>query len=134
MTWLTIMALINILINFSTLLSFQSYIESWLYLLFPLTLVILFVFVVDFYIEAVTANHLQGPKTAVYGTYAIILSALFLGLTWNHPMMSRITTLHKLRDIVTEDHVLSGGVVLSLMTFMLGKDKHVFSSSKSPFR
>jgi len=74
---------------------FQSYIESWLYLLFPLALVILFVFVVDFYIEAVVTNHLQPPKTAVYGTYAIFISALFLGLTWNHPMMAKITTMHK---------------------------------------
>lgn len=109
----------------------ESYIESWLYLLFPLTLVILFVFVVDFYIEAVVTNHLQPPKTAVYGTYAITLSALFLGLTWNHPMMSQITTFNKLRDIVTEDHVLSGGVVLSLMTFLLASSILGFPSKQS---
>ncbi|OWF54084.1 zinc transporter 5-like [Mizuhopecten yessoensis] len=109
----------------------ESYIESWLYLLFPLTLVILFVFVVDFYIEAVVTNHLQPPKTAVYGTYAITISALFLGLTWNHPMMAQITTLHKLRDIVTEDHVLSGGVVLSLMTFLLASSILGFPSKPS---
>lgn len=81
-------------------------------------LVILFVFLLDFYIEAVAANHLQGPRTAVYGTYAIIISALMLGLTWNHPMVSWITTVTK--DIITEDHVLSGGVIFSLMTFILG--------------
>ena len=97
---------------------FQSEVESWWYLVIPMGLVILFVFLLDFYIEAVAANHLQGPRTAVYGTYAIIISALMLGLTWNHPMVSWITTVTK--DIITEDHVLSGGVIFSLMTFILG--------------
>ncbi|XP_022333860.2 proton-coupled zinc antiporter SLC30A5-like isoform X1 [Crassostrea virginica] len=95
----------------------ESEVESWWYLVIPMGLVILFVFLLDFYIEAVAANHLQGPRTAVYGTYAIIISALMLGLTWNHPMVSWITTVTK--DIITEDHVLSGGVIFSLMTFIL---------------
>ena len=84
-------------------------------------MIILFVFVVDFYIEAVVTNHVQPPKTAVFGSYAIFVSALFLGLTWNHPMMASITTMSKLREIITEDHVLSGGVIFSLMTLMLGE-------------
>ncbi|XP_062597786.1 proton-coupled zinc antiporter SLC30A5-like isoform X2 [Saccostrea cucullata] len=95
----------------------ESEVESWLYLVFPLGLVVLFVFLLDFYIEAVASNHLQGPRTAVYGTYAIFISALLLGVTWNHPMVSWITTVTK--EIITEDHVLSGGVVFSLMTFIL---------------
>ncbi|CAG2187917.1 MSC2 [Mytilus edulis] len=94
----------------------ESDIDSWLYLLFPLFLVILFVLVIDFYIEAVVINHLQPPKTAVYGAYAIFLSALFLALTWNHPLVSKITTI---KEIITNDHVLSGGVVFSLAVFML---------------
>lgn len=94
----------------------ESDIDSWLYLLFPLFLVILFVLVIDFYIEAVVVNHLQPPKTAVYGAYAIFLSALFLALTWNHPLVSKITTI---KEIISNDHVLSGGVVFSLAVFML---------------
>ncbi|XP_052101161.1 zinc transporter 5-like [Mytilus californianus] len=94
----------------------ESDIDSWLYLLFPLFLVILFVLVIDFYIEAVVINHLQPPKTAVYGAYAIFLSALFLALTWNHPLVSKITTI---KEIISNDHVLSGGVVFSLAVFML---------------
>ncbi|XP_071151934.1 proton-coupled zinc antiporter SLC30A5-like [Mytilus edulis] len=94
----------------------ESDIDSWLYLLFPLFLVILFVLVIDFYIEAVVINHLQPPKTAVYGAYAIFLSALFFALTWNHPLVSKITTI---KEIITNDHVLSGGVVFSLAVFML---------------
>ncbi|XP_048738334.1 proton-coupled zinc antiporter SLC30A5-like isoform X2 [Ostrea edulis] len=95
----------------------ESDVESWWYLVIPMGLVVLFVFLFDFYIEAVASNHLQGPQTAVYGTYAIFISALLLGVTWNHPMVSWITTVTK--DIITEDHVLSGGVVFSLMTFIL---------------
>lgn len=109
-------------LNFTSLwFFFQTEIESWLYLLFPLCLVIFFIFVVDFYIEAVVLNHLQPPKTAVCGTYAVAISALFLGMTWDHPLMAKITTMHKLKEIITEDHVLSGGVVFSLMTFLLGE-------------
>ena len=103
--------------NNFTLFCFQSDIDSWVYLFFPLLLVILFVFVIDFYIEAVVINHLQPPKTAVYGAYAIFFSALFLALTWNHPLVSKITTI---KEIITEDHVLSGGVIFSLAVFLLG--------------
>jgi len=103
--------------NNFTLFFFQSDVDSWIYLFFPLLLVILFVFVIDFYIEAVVINHLQPPKTAVYGAYAIFFSALFLALTWNHPLVSKITTI---KEIITEDHVLSGGVIFSLAVFLLG--------------
>ncbi|XP_048255901.1 zinc transporter 5-like [Haliotis rufescens] len=98
----------------------ESDIQSWLYLLFPLLLVIMFVFLIDFYIEAVSINHLQPQKTALYGVAAISLGALFLSSTWNHPYMAQITTMHKLREVITEDHVLSGGVVFSLMALILG--------------
>ena len=30
-------------------------------------------------------------------------------------------TLHKMRDIITEDHVLSGGVVFSVIIMMFSK-------------
>lgn len=102
----------NLFISFTK----ESEVESWLYILFPLLLVILFVFVIDYYIEAVAVNHLQPPKTALYGACAIFSSALFLALTWNHPLVTKIT---RIKEIITEDHVLSGGVVFSLGVFML---------------
>ncbi|KAH3837247.1 zinc transporter 5-like [Dreissena polymorpha] len=92
---------------------------SWLYLLFPLALFTLFVLIIDYYIEAVAANHIQPTKTAELGAYAMFGSALFLALTWNHPYTARITTMHKLQGIITEDHVLSWGVIFSLASFML---------------
>ncbi|KAK3097668.1 hypothetical protein FSP39_011932 [Pinctada imbricata] len=109
----------------------ESEVESWFYLIMPMTFVILFVFVIDFYIEAVAVNHLQAPKTALYGACAIFLSALFLGLTWNHPLTSKITTMHKLKEIITEDHVLSGGVIFSLMTYILATNMLAWPSKGS---
>lgn len=97
----------------------ETQVSSWLYLLFPITLIIMFLFIIDYYIEAVATNHLQASRTAELGTYAIFLSALFLSLTWNHPYTAKITTLHKMKDIITEDHVLSWGVVFSLAAFGL---------------
>ncbi|XP_052795023.1 proton-coupled zinc antiporter SLC30A5-like [Mya arenaria] len=97
----------------------ESPVSSWLYLLLPLALFTLFVLVIDYYIEAVAANHLQPVRTAEFGAYAIFGSALFLALTWNHPYTTRITTMHKLQEIITEDHVLSWGVIFSLGAFML---------------
>lgn len=78
--------------------------------------------IIDYYIEAVASNHLQSVKTAEFGTYAVFASALFLALTWNHPYTARMTTMNKLQEIITEDHVLSWGVIFSLMAFVLGKN------------
>ena len=42
-------------------------------------------------------------------------------VTWTHPYMTRVTTMHKLNDIVTEDHVLSAGVIFTVCAFLLGE-------------
>ncbi|KAL5005080.1 hypothetical protein ScPMuIL_018536 [Solemya velum] len=97
----------------------ESNIESWLFMLFPLFLVIFFVFVMDFYVESVVHNHVQSNLVALYSAVAIFVSALFLSLTWNHPLMAKITTMHKLKEVITEDHVLSGGVTFGLLAFLL---------------
>ncbi|XP_041371016.1 zinc transporter 5-like isoform X2 [Gigantopelta aegis] len=96
----------------------ESDIESWVYILFPLILVIFFMFVFDYYIEAVAVNHLHPPSVALVGTLTMLTGAVFLSATWNHPLMAQVTTLHKMKDIITEDHVLSGGVVFSVIIMM----------------
>ncbi|KAL4227543.1 hypothetical protein ACF0H5_012986 [Mactra antiquata] len=108
----------------------DSQVTSWFALLLPLTLIILFVFIIDYYIEAVAVNHLQATKTAEYGAYAMFGGALLLALTWNHPLTARITSMNKLQDIITEDHVLSWGVVFSLGAFILAT-KILLGPSKS---
>ncbi|CAL1532421.1 unnamed protein product [Lymnaea stagnalis] len=94
-------------------------IQSWLYLVFPLLLVILFVGVFDFYFESLAASHLQPIKVVILAPAAMFSAAIILSLTWTHPYVTRVTTLHKLEDIITEDHVLSGGVVFSVLAFLL---------------
>ncbi|GFO13665.1 Zinc transporter 5-like [Plakobranchus ocellatus] len=97
----------------------ESEVQSWLYLLFPLTLVILFVGVFDFYIDGLATSHLQPIKTALLTPMAIFSTAIFLSLTWTHPYVTRVTSMHKLSDIITEDHVLSAGVIFSALAFLL---------------
>ncbi|RUS79405.1 hypothetical protein EGW08_012818 [Elysia chlorotica] len=104
---------------FFVFFSTESEVQSWLYLLFPLTLVILFVGVFDFYIEGLAVSHLQPIKTALLSPIAIFSSAIFLSLTWTHPYVTRITSMHKLSEIITEDHVLSAGVLFSTAAFLL---------------
>ncbi|ESP05676.1 hypothetical protein LOTGIDRAFT_103228 [Lottia gigantea] len=111
----------------------ETDIQSTVFLIFPLVLVILFVFLLDYYIEAVCINHLQPAKTALYGSIFMFISAVLLSLTWNHPYIAQITTMSKLREIITEDHVLSGGVVFSVIIFLFGKNttKLLVSQPKS---
>ena len=99
--------------------------QSWLNIIIPLVIVILSVCVVDYYIESVAVNHLQGTRVALYSTAAVFGGALLLSYTWNHPYMARVTTLRKLEDVITEDHVLSGGVIFSVLVFMLGQGAFV---------
>ena len=119
------------------LLIFQSEVQSWLYLLFPLTLVILFVGVFDFYIEGLAISHLQPMKTALLTPIAIFSTAIFLSLTWTHPYVTSVTSMHKLSEIITEDHVLSAGVIFSALAFLLGTFFfliiHFYSSLKRKF-
>ncbi|CAG5135470.1 unnamed protein product [Candidula unifasciata] len=100
-------------------LTTESVIDSWLLVLFPLLLVIFFVGVFDFYIESLAASHLQPFRAAFLAPLAIFSAALFLSVTWTHPYVTRLTTLHTLNTIVTEDHVLSGGVIFSAVAFLL---------------
>ena len=99
---------------------FQLEVQSWFSVITPLLIVVLSI-VIDYYIENVSANHMQPSSLALYSTAAMFCSALLLSYTWNHPYMARVSTLHKLPDVITEDHALSGGVLFSVLAFMLGK-------------
>ncbi|BFZ02223.1 hypothetical protein BsWGS_05262 [Bradybaena similaris] len=100
-------------------LTTESVVDSWLRVVFPLLLVIFFVGVFDFYIEGLAASHLQPFRAAFLAPLAIFSAALFLSVTWTHPYVTRLTTMHTLNTIVTEDHVLSGGVIFSAIAFLL---------------
>lgn len=99
----------------------QLEVQSWLNIIIPFVIVIMSVCIIDYYIEGVAVNHMQGSRVALYSTAAMFGGALLLSYTWNHPYMARVTTLHKLEDVITEDHVLSGGVIFSVLVFVLGE-------------
>ena len=82
---------------------------------------VLFVGVFDFYIDSLAVSHLSPGRTAFLTPLAIFSAAVFLSVTWTHPYVVKATTLHKLNDIVTEDHVLSAGVFFTIGAFLLGK-------------
>ncbi|GAB1606164.1 zinc transporter 5-like [Argonauta hians] len=97
----------------------ETDVQSTWYLIFPVVLVLFFTFIIDFYVTAVVSNHLQTAHTAACGAYAIFVSALLISVSWNHPYMARITTMNKLKEIITEDHILSAGVIFSMCTFLI---------------
>ncbi|XP_071964854.1 proton-coupled zinc antiporter SLC30A5-like [Antedon mediterranea] len=88
--------------------------EPYSALILPILVIILFVFVIDYYIDAVSINRLDVFKTARYGTVSIFISALALSWLWNN----------KAEDIgrteVNEDHGLTGGYVFSTILFITG--------------
>ncbi|PVD20114.1 hypothetical protein C0Q70_20608 [Pomacea canaliculata] len=102
-----------------TYLTTETEVHSWLNTIIPLLIVILTVCIIDYYIENVAISHLQGARVAFYSSVAMFGGAIFFSYTWNHPYVTKATTLHKIKDIVTEDHVLSGGVIFSVLIFIL---------------
>jgi len=46
---------------------------------------------------------------------------LLLSLIWNHPFIESITTLSTYKQLITEDHLLSGGVVFSIVLVFFGQ-------------
>ncbi|KAL8577189.1 hypothetical protein ACOMHN_047957 [Nucella lapillus] len=113
-----------------TCLTTELEVQSWLSIIIPFVIVILSVCVIDYYIESVAINHLHGPRTALYSAVAMFGGAVLLSYTWNHPYMARVSTLHKLKDVITEDHVLSWGVVFSVLIFILAT--HMLVSTGRP--
>ena len=102
---------------------FQSAVVSWTAMLVPLLIVILFMFVIDYYVEAVCVTRLEVLHTARFGSMATFTVAVFLSFIWDHPFIGHVTNLRALRVIVVEDHLLSGGAVFSFVLFMFGETR-----------
>ena len=59
---------------------------------FPLFLVILLVFVIDYYVDAVCVNHLELARTARFGGLGTAVFGLILSCLWNHPFITQVKT------------------------------------------
>lgn len=84
----------------------------------PVSIVTVTVFILDYYVEAVAATKLEPASVARNGAMAIFSTALVFSFIWRHPFIE--TLLNLSREVIAEDHLLSGGVVFSFVLIFLG--------------
>ncbi|XP_061475666.1 proton-coupled zinc antiporter SLC30A5 isoform X2 [Rhineura floridana] len=100
-------------------LTTESKVESWSSLIMPFTTVIFFVVVLDFYVESVCSVKIEVSKCARYGSFLIFISVLLFGNFWTHPITDQLRTISRPAHQETTEHVISGGVVVSAIFFIL---------------
>lgn len=97
----------------------QSKVESWSSLIMPFVTVIFFVVILDFYVESICSVKMEASKCARYGSLLILISALLFGSFWTHPITDQLRAMNKPAHHEITEHVLSGGVVVSAIFFIL---------------
>ncbi|XP_036622436.1 zinc transporter 5 [Trichosurus vulpecula] len=97
----------------------ESKVESWSSLIMPFTTVIFFVVVLDFYVDSICSAKMEVSKSARYGSFLICISALLFGNFWTHPITDQLRAMNKPAHQESTEHVLSGGVVVSAIFFIL---------------
>ena len=94
--------------------------ESWSSLVIPLGIVTIFVMVTDYYIESACVSHFDIGLTGQIGTTATLASAIILSAVWNHPFVNQVATILDMNQLITTEHEISAGVVISAALFTLG--------------
>uniref|UniRef100_A0A8D0ZMU5 Zinc transporter n=1 Tax=Sus scrofa TaxID=9823 RepID=A0A8D0ZMU5_PIG len=97
----------------------KSKVESWFSLVMPFTTVIFFVMILDFYVDSICSVKMDVSKCARYGSVPIFISALLFGNFWTHPITDQLRAMNKAAHQESTEHVLSGGVVVSAIFFIL---------------
>ncbi|XP_018424818.1 PREDICTED: zinc transporter 5 [Nanorana parkeri] len=97
----------------------ESKVESWSSLIMPFITVIFSVVILDFYVESICLVKMEVSKCARYGYFLIVISALLLGNFWTHPITDQLRAMNKPAHQPSTEHVLSGGVVVSSIFFLL---------------
>uniref|UniRef100_A0A8D2IK08 Zinc transporter n=1 Tax=Urocitellus parryii TaxID=9999 RepID=A0A8D2IK08_UROPR len=97
----------------------KSKVESWFSLIMPFITVIFFVMILDFYVDSICSVKMEVSKCARYGSFPIFISALLFGNFWTHPITDQLRAMNKAAHQESTEHVLSGGVVVSAMFFIL---------------
>ncbi|KAG7251238.1 hypothetical protein CRUP_027552, partial [Coryphaenoides rupestris] len=100
------------------LVSSASKVESWSALILPFGMIVFSVMILEFYVEAVCTAKMEAPRCARYGTVALFVSALLLAHFWTHPLTDQLLSVGQPAGRGTE-HVLSGGVVVSAVFFIM---------------
>uniref|UniRef100_A0A2I2YV48 Zinc transporter n=1 Tax=Gorilla gorilla gorilla TaxID=9595 RepID=A0A2I2YV48_GORGO len=97
----------------------KSKVESWFSLIMPFATVIFFVMILDFYVDSICSVKMEVSKCARYGSFPIFISALLFGNFWTHPITDQLRAMNKAAHQESTEHVLSGGVVVSAIFFIL---------------
>ncbi|XP_075595378.1 proton-coupled zinc antiporter SLC30A5 isoform X2 [Balearica regulorum gibbericeps] len=100
-------------------LTTESKVESWSSLIMPFITVIFFVVILDFYVESICSVKMEASTCARYGSFLIFISALLFGNFWTHPITDQLRAMNKPPHHESTEHVLSGGVVVSSVFFIL---------------
>lgn len=97
----------------------ESKVESWFSLIMPFTTVIFFVMILDFYVDSICSIKMDVSKCARYGSFPIFISALLFGNFWTHPITDQLRAMNRATHQESTEHVVSGGVVVSAVFFIL---------------
>uniref|UniRef100_A0A2K5DZC5 Zinc transporter n=1 Tax=Aotus nancymaae TaxID=37293 RepID=A0A2K5DZC5_AOTNA len=97
----------------------KSKVESWFSLIMPFATVIFLVMILDFYVDSICSVKMEVSKCARYGSFPIFISALLFGNFWTHPITDQLRAMNKAAHQESTEHVLSGGVVVSAIFFIL---------------
>lgn len=107
----------------------ESKVESWSSLVLPFAMVIFSVMFLDFYIESICLAKMEAPRCARYSAIFTFLSGLLLANFWTHPLTDQLRVMSKQGQQASTEHVLSGGVVVSAVFFLMS-DSILSSPSK----
>lgn len=107
----------------------ESKVESWSSLVMPFTMVVFSVMILDFYVESICITKMEAPRCARYGSIFLFLGALLLANFWTHPLTDQLRSVSSSSQHLGTEHVLSGGVVVSAIFFILS-DSILSSPSK----
>ncbi|XP_030049078.1 proton-coupled zinc antiporter SLC30A5 [Microcaecilia unicolor] len=105
----------------------ESKVESWSALILPFTMVIFSIMILDFYIESMCSVKMEVSTSARYTSFLVPISALLLGHFWTHPITEQLRSMNKPAPQERTEHVLSGGVVVSALFFIMSAN--ILSSS-----
>ncbi|KAL4617588.1 zinc transporter 5 [Arapaima gigas] len=100
----------------------ESKVESWSALIMPLGMIIFAVMILDFYVESICVAKMEAPRCARYGSLFLFLSGLLLANLWTHSLAGHLRGKAHAAHHSSTEHVLSGGVVVSAIFFILSNN------------
>lgn len=94
--------------------------HSWIYYFVPILVMALFLFVIDFYVEAYASQKTDANYSSKYASIFVFSTSIGLSFVWNHPHLVKVIVMDKMKTIVEQEHALSWGVIISYFLYVLG--------------